>query len=433
MSQRVDAPRNKSATVSSVSGVLQRNCACGQHTIAGGQCSNCVMKKSNGSNLRVGDPGDAYEQEADRIADHVMSAAPVQTAPPRIQRSAVAGTTTSQTTSAPASVGHTLAQPGAPLTSPVRQHMEQRFGQDFSRVRVHVGGSAEQSARELNANAYTVGNSIVFGSGRFTPETRDGQRLLAHELTHVVQQNGAQLPLVQRSCSDATFCTPYASTADADSAEDNIRNYYLPLEGIPTYGREAGSLYESFLDRSPGDSLAPVVFRDPASYLVTAFRESGDTTSDMDDVIDLVGARQHLAPGPPLRDHTPTTMSLSNFLSAAEMNNRPINYSNPFSVAGHIAGGIGSSDAGDDYRKISRANVTLEKTPIIGNTGYVSIRLIPHYEVFDAIDFCPGDCGSPAEQIVTVPMSRLEASGRAYDVPFKVIFSPEPRSKRFWY
>lgn len=412
-------------------GILQRKCACGQHTLGGGQCSNCAMKKSNGPNLRVGDPGDAYEQEADRIADHVVSSPPVHTAPPRIQRSGAAGTT-SQTSAAPASVDQTLAQAGAPLTSPVRRQMEQRFGHDFSGVRVHVNGSAEQSARELHADAYTVGNSIVFGSGRFTPETRDGQRLLAHELTHVVQQGGHS-PMVQRSCSDSNFCTPYANAADADSAESNIRNYYLPLEGIPTYGREAGSLYESFLDRSHGDSLAPVVFRDPGSYLVTAFRESGDTTSDMDDVIDLVGGRQHLAPGPPLRDHTPTTMSLSNFLSDAEMNNRPINYSNPFSVAGHIAGGIGSSDAGDDYRKITQANVTLQKTPIIGNTGYVSVSLIPHYEVFDAIDFCPGDCGSPAEQIVTVPMSRLEASGRAYDVPFKVIFSPEPRSKRFWY
>jgi len=126
-------------------------------------------------------------------------------------------------------------------------------------------------------------------------------------------------------------------------------------------------------------------------------------------------------------------MSLANFLSASEMDNRPINYSNPFSVAGHIAGGIGSSDAGDDYRKITYANVTLEKTTLVGSTGYVSVELTPQYEVFDAIDFCPGDCGSPAEQLITVPMSRLEKSGNAYDVPFKVIFSPESRSKRFWF
>jgi hypothetical protein len=114
------------------------------------------------------------------------------------------------------------------------------------------------------------------------------------------------------------------------------------------------------------------------------------------------------------------------------MDNRPINYSNPFSIAGHIAGGIGSSDAGADNRKVW-GNVTLEKVPLIGSTGYVSVETTLHYEVFDAVDFCPGDCGSPAEQLVTVPMSRLEASGEAYDAPFKVTFVPESRSKRFFY
>jgi hypothetical protein len=252
-------------------------------------------------------------------------------------------------------------------------------------------------------------------------------------LTHVLQQGINGLPLIQRSCSDPAFCTPYATEAEADSAEWWIRNTYFRLEGVETYGTEVKDLYDRFLSRSPGDSLAPVVFNDAGSYLVTAFRESGDTSNDMDAVIDLVGARLNQAPGPPLTDNRRTTMSLANFLSADEMNNRPINYSNPLSVAGHIAGGIGESDAGPDYRKITRANVALEKTTLIGSTGYVSVELIPHYEVFDAIDFCPGDCGSRAERFVTVPMSRLEASGHAYDVPFKVIFSPEPRSKRFWF
>jgi len=69
--------------------------------------------------------------------------------------------------------------------------MGQRFGHDFSQVRVHTGTAAEQSARDVNAHAYTVGHNIVFGSGRFAPGTHDGRRLLAHELTHVVQQSGS--------------------------------------------------------------------------------------------------------------------------------------------------------------------------------------------------------------------------------------------------
>jgi hypothetical protein len=125
-------------------------------------------------------------------------------------------------------------------------------------------------------------------------------------------------------------------------------------------------------------------------------------------------------------------MSIENFLSPPEVDDRPINYSNPLAIAGHIAGGIGSSDAGNDYRKVW-GNATLEKVPLIGSTGYVKVETTLHYEVVDAIDFCPGDCGSRAEQAVTVPLSRLEASGEAYDVPYKVTFIPESRSKRFFY
>ena len=403
--------------------LLRRSsCACG------GSCPRCKA-------LPVSKPGDPYEREADAVAEEVMRAAngelSVRPAMSGVQRKGAA--VQSAGSSAPASVAEVLNSPGQPLSAATRAFFEPRFGQDFSGIRVHCDAAAARSARDVGAKAYAAGHDIVFGAGQFAPETHDGRRLLAHELTHVVQQSGSLHHAVQRDCSDPDFCTPYATTEEAESAEWWIRNTYMRAEGVETFGTEVKGLYESFLSRSPGDSLAPVVFDSDSSYLVSSFRDSGDTTDDMDDVIDLVGDRLSRAPGPPLRDGVPRTMSLSNFLSASEMNNRPINYSNPFSVAGHIAGGIGSSDAGDDYRKITRANVTLEKTTLFGSTGYVTVELIPHYEVFDAIDFCPGDCGSPAEQIITVPMSRLEASGAAYDVPFKVIFSPEPRSKRFWF
>lgn len=77
---------------------------------------------------------------------------------------------------------------GRPLEQAVRTDMEGRFGEDFSGVRVHTDGQASDSARAVNAHAYTVGNDIVFGSGRFDPGSPTGQRTLAHELTHVVQQ-----------------------------------------------------------------------------------------------------------------------------------------------------------------------------------------------------------------------------------------------------
>ena len=96
-----------------------------------------------------------------------------------------------QPSAAPAGVDRALADPGTPLEPALRQQMEQRFGHDFSRVRVHVGPAAEQSARDLNATAYTLGRDVVFGASRFEPQTQQGQRLIAHELTHVVQQSGS--------------------------------------------------------------------------------------------------------------------------------------------------------------------------------------------------------------------------------------------------
>lgn len=86
--------------------------------------------------------------------------------------------------------------PGRPLDGPTRAFMERRFGHDFSRVRVHADGRATESASRLDARAYTVGRDVVFGAGRYEPHTSAGRRLLAHELSHVVQQGGVKASAV---------------------------------------------------------------------------------------------------------------------------------------------------------------------------------------------------------------------------------------------
>ena len=91
---------------------------------------------------------------------------------------------------ATAMVGDVLKTPGQPLRGSARRALEPRFGYDFSRVRVHDGSQAAESASAVNAAAYTVGNHIVFGKGRYAPGTNEGDRLLAHELTHTIQQTG---------------------------------------------------------------------------------------------------------------------------------------------------------------------------------------------------------------------------------------------------
>ena len=172
-------------------GILQRKCeSCGQHTIAGGECMECGKQKSGlQRKLTIGSSNDPLEREADRIADQVIAAPAhpaVSGSPPRIQR--FTGQMTEGMGTAPASVDRVLSSPGRPLEPGLQQDMGQRFGHDFSQVRVHTDMAAGRSARDVNANAYTVGNNVVFGAGKYAPNTREGKRLLAHELTHVVQQ-----------------------------------------------------------------------------------------------------------------------------------------------------------------------------------------------------------------------------------------------------
>ncbi|HWQ18539.1 MAG TPA: DUF4157 domain-containing protein [Methanotrichaceae archaeon] len=92
--------------------------------------------------------------------------------------------------SAPPVVHDVLRSPGKPLDARTRDAMESRFGRDFSRVKVHTDARAAESASAVNALAYTVGQNVVFRSGQYMPDTSRGQRLLAHELTHVAQQGG---------------------------------------------------------------------------------------------------------------------------------------------------------------------------------------------------------------------------------------------------
>ena len=182
--------------------MLQRQCTCGNHTVAGGECAGCAKNK-NGlqRKLAIGSSNDPLEHEADRIANQVLAAparSAVSGAPLHIQR--FSGQSNEQMDAAPASVDQALASPGRPLAPVLRQDMEQHFGHDFSQVRVHSGGVAEQSARDVNAHAYAVGRDMVFSPGRFAPGTHEGRRLIAHELTHVVQQEhaGTLSPVLHR-------------------------------------------------------------------------------------------------------------------------------------------------------------------------------------------------------------------------------------------
>jgi hypothetical protein len=102
----------------------------------------------------------------------------------------------------PAAAREALRSPGQPLDGGTRRFMESRFQRDFSRVRVHANDAASRGAQAVNALAYTVGTDIVFASRHYQPETMDGRRLLAHELTHVVQQQAGRAASIQRQSDE---------------------------------------------------------------------------------------------------------------------------------------------------------------------------------------------------------------------------------------
>jgi hypothetical protein len=98
-------------------------------------------------------------------------------------------------------VHKTLRSDGIPLDSDTLAFMEPRFGHDFSHIRIHTDAAAEQSARDIHSHAYTAGHNIVFGSGRYAPRTAEGNRLIAHELTHVMQQNAKGVAIQRQPIS----------------------------------------------------------------------------------------------------------------------------------------------------------------------------------------------------------------------------------------
>jgi len=145
------------------------------------------------SKLKVGSIGDSLEKEADAAADRVMRM------PGAVAETRVEGSTSAPAgMAAPRIVHEVLGSPGTPLDEGARTFMEPRFGHDFRHVRVHADARAAESAESVKARAYTVGSHLVFGAASYAPETADGRRLIAHELSHVMQQSDGMAARVQR-------------------------------------------------------------------------------------------------------------------------------------------------------------------------------------------------------------------------------------------
>ena len=202
--------------------------------------------------LSMSQPGDASEREADQVADRVMRM--TEPSPPLIQRMCsaceepVVQRKELPGESVEARIG-ALEGAGTPLPHDVRGFFGSRMGHDFSSVRVHSGGEAAAAARSVNARAFTVGRNIVFGAGEYAPATTGGQHLLAHELTHVVQQQTG-VPALQRQ--QPAGCPPAGAPAPPPSAPagrpaNTADQIYDPraVAAAPEQAKQAATSYRS--------------------------------------------------------------------------------------------------------------------------------------------------------------------------------------------
>ncbi len=217
------------------SGLLQRKCACGGSAGLEGECEECRK-----------------EREAESIGGS-------QT----LQRGAASRT---EPTEVPPIVYDVLRSPGQPLDFETRAFFEPRFGHDFSRVHVHTDARAAESAAALNAEAYTVGSHVVFGSGRCRLDTLGGVHLIAHELAHTIQQ-GTQAPILQKSFRVGGVDDP------AEAAADRAADAAVRSDPMPSLAMSEPVIRRRWVERTP-DKDVRVVWEDyKTRYRVTRTRE----------------------------------------------------------------------------------------------------------------------------------------------------------------
>ena len=147
--------------------------------------------------LNISRPEDIYEQEADRIAKNIVNTdtsrkAKINHKKPR------SGTKNISVNSNSELKIKGLKGKGNPLNKSIREYFEPRFGVDLGNVKIHTDSNANQLANSINAKAFTFGNDIVFGKGEYQPDSISGKKLIAHELTHTMQQDDGLSEIVLR-------------------------------------------------------------------------------------------------------------------------------------------------------------------------------------------------------------------------------------------
>ncbi|MGH9606625.1 MAG: DUF4157 domain-containing protein [Terracidiphilus sp.] len=182
--------------------------------------------------LTIGPAHSPLEAEADAMAAHTLTSEPLAGLENGARQATAAGDSQASSV-APPIVHEALGSPGQPLDSATRAFMEPRLGADLGSVHVHTGQNAAEAARAVDAQAYTVGQDIFFAAGKFRPHSSEGRRLLAHELSHTVQQSGGGAGLSSAAPAVHRDPTPKAAaqrnTTDADTKKPKTGQVTVPV------------------------------------------------------------------------------------------------------------------------------------------------------------------------------------------------------------
>lgn len=227
--------------------------------------------------LTVSKPGDSLEKEADRAAEHVMRMPPpvattalVQTGDNSVSRAGVGVPDVSTDTQ---SAIHKAATGGRPLSPDVREFVEPRLGADFGRVRIHTDREAASLTNRLSARAFTHRNHIFFGRDQYQPGSTDGRQLLAHELTHTIQQgHSAQSSTVQRTPKVTTTASPPAvQRLGIQDALDYFADkaYYIPGFRMLTLVLGFNPINMRSADRTAANLLRALIELIPGGAVIT--------------------------------------------------------------------------------------------------------------------------------------------------------------------
>jgi hypothetical protein len=344
---------------------------------------------------------------------------------------------------------------GSKLSKSVNHEMSSSIGADFSNVNIHTNGTAISMNKELHAQAFTHGNDIYFNEGKFNPSTREGKFLLAHELTHVVQQGAVGEMTTQKkeesiqmqsapvapaipglgtttcgkpSHCPATFCEPFFSTMLAEQARNASATALLAGIAAKVSPRVV-PLWSSYLFGGASPSNISTDFG--ADFTTSA--TTADTTTFLVDSL-----RAELTSHPPVFPtgqslmviDIPTTIPAAVAEIGTNGATHQMNFNKIGEIPGNIAGGIGNTQTacpvGARPGSFNDSRTATGQAVLIKNGNTITVIPTIIYQVNDTIDLCPGDCGASIEQAATILLSKFEATGISGDVPFTVDFPSMP-------